>query len=107
MPATGSTTAQMETETDRRQLLVTGLVGAVAASTLVSCGRKRHEDEAGEEVGAVEDLMREHGVIRRVLVIYSQTSRKLANDATPIDAAALADAARLFRSFGEDYHEHS
>lgn len=107
MPATGSTTAQMETETDRRQLLVTGLVGAVAASTLVSCNRKRHEDEAGEEVGAVEDLMREHGVIRRVLVIYSETSRKLASGATAIDAAALADAARLFRSFGEDYHEHS
>jgi hemerythrin-like domain-containing protein len=59
-----------------------------------------------EEVGAVEDLMREHGVIRRVLVVYREAAARLrAKTGTPVPADALQSAAKLMRSFGEDYHE--
>jgi hemerythrin-like domain-containing protein len=93
---------------DRRTALslVAGL--AVGASTLALAGCKSGEEKAGEggeaEVTANEDLMREHGVLRRILVAYREVAPKLAAG-TAVDAAALASAASLFRTFGEHYHE--
>src|SRR4051812_37342197 len=68
---------------------------------------KPDSDEAGEEeeVSAVEDLMREHGVIRRVLVLYRETASRLRLNAASVPAATLQRAATLLRTFGEDYHE--
>ncbi|MBV9827052.1 MAG: hemerythrin domain-containing protein [Alphaproteobacteria bacterium] len=57
-----------------------------------------------KEVGAVEDLMREHGVLRRALLVYSETATKLRGN-TAIDPKPIQTTAQLFRSFGEDYHE--
>lgn len=62
-------------------------------------------DHADEDVSATEDLMREHGVLRRALNVYSELAIRLQARRPQIDAAALLDAARLFREFGEDYHE--
>jgi hemerythrin-like domain-containing protein len=63
--------------------------------------------EGGEGVSATEDLMREHGILRRTLIVYSELSERLRTHSGKIDPAALADAAKLFREFGEDYHEHT
>ena len=49
--------------------------------------------------------MREHGVIRRALLVCAETVSKLRQRASSVDAAALRQTARLFRTFGEDYHE--
>ncbi len=49
--------------------------------------------------------MREHGVIRRALLVYYESIPKLRQGATSLDAAALHPTAQLFRTFGEDYHE--
>lgn len=57
------------------------------------------------EVTATEDLMREHGVIRRALLVYFESVPKFRKDASAIDASALHQTAQLFRTFGEDYHE--
>ncbi|HVU31632.1 MAG TPA: hemerythrin domain-containing protein [Sphingomicrobium sp.] len=54
---------------------------------------------------ANEDLMREHGVLRRILIVYREVAPKLLTDAASIDGAALANAAKLFQAFGERYHE--
>src|SRR5262249_49573299 len=62
-------------------------------------------DEQGPEVTATEDLMREHGVIRRALLVYFELAPKIRRDASSIDAGALKQVAQLFRTFGEDYHE--
>jgi hemerythrin-like domain-containing protein len=62
-------------------------------------------EEGGQKVSATEDLMREHGVLRRTLIVYAETAGMLRKDAGKLDASALADAARVFRSFGENYHE--
>jgi hemerythrin-like domain-containing protein len=64
------------------------------------------EKESGDkepEVTATEDLMREHGVIRRALLVYYEVIPKLRQNAA--SAAALQQTAKLFRTFGEDYHE--
>ncbi len=67
--------------------------------------KKSGEDENELEVTATEDLMREHGVIRRALLVYYEVIPKLRQNAASIDAAALQQTAKLFRTFGEDYHE--
>lgn len=57
-----------------------------------------------EDVGAVEDLMREHGVLRRAILVFRESaSRMRASQA--VDAQAIKKTAQLFREFGEDYHE--
>ena len=66
---------------------------------------KEGEGKGGEDVSATEDLMREHGVLRRILIVYAELARRLEAGHGAVDAAALVDAAKLFRDFGEDYHE--
>jgi hemerythrin-like domain-containing protein len=57
------------------------------------------------DVGAVEDLMREHGVIRRTLVVYRESAARLRTKRASVAPDQLQRAARLIRSFAEDYHE--
>lgn len=67
-------------------------------------GRKRKEKQE-KEVTATEDLMREHGVLRRVLLVYTETIPALRTKPSQVAVDALHNAAQLFRTFGEDYHE--
>lgn len=56
------------------------------------------------EVTPAEDLMREHGVLKRILLIYDEAGWRLASKAeVPFDA--LRDAAGIVQRFIEDYHE--
>jgi hemerythrin-like domain-containing protein len=57
------------------------------------------------EVTAVEDLMREHGVIRRVLIAYREAAARLRAKPASVPLDALRSAAQLIRTFAEDYHE--
>ncbi len=61
--------------------------------------------QSEKEVGAVEDLMREHGVLRRILIVYSETARKLHGEIQGTVFEPLNKAAQLFHDFGENYHE--
>jgi hemerythrin-like domain-containing protein len=63
------------------------------------------KEEKDDEVSATEDLMREHGVIRRVLVVYREAATRLRNKSASLPPDALQKVATLMRSFGEDYHE--
>ena len=65
-----------------------------------------HEPEGDEEneVTPAEDLMREHGVLRRVLYVFDEAAHRLETSAAlPLDA--LAAGATLIRRVIEDYHE--
>ncbi len=69
-------------------------------------GKKEEpETEGARDVTATEDLMREHGVLRRALLVYSETVPRLRTSPGSIPPGALEKTARLFRAFGEDYHE--
>lgn len=74
---------------------------ATAGVALSAC---RGDDE-DVDVGAVEDLMREHGVIRRVLVVYRESAMRLRVNPVTVPPDALQRAAKLMQNFGEDYHE--
>jgi hemerythrin-like domain-containing protein len=63
------------------------------------------EQVMGGEVTATEDLMREHGVLRRALFVYSEAADKLRKNPSAVSPGALQKTAKLFRAFGEDYHE--
>jgi len=63
------------------------------------------EGEKGGEVTATEDLMREHGVLRRALLVYSEAAVKIRSSPSAIPPDALLKTAQLFRAFGEEYHE--
>lgn len=57
-----------------------------------------------EEVSPNEDLMREHGILNRLLLIYEEVARRIDNH-EPFPVPTLLEAAQLVRHFIEDYHE--
>lgn len=63
------------------------------------------DDKKEKEVTAIEDLMREHGVLRRALLVFGEAAFMLPGNPPAIWADAVQKAAKLFRAFGEDYHE--
>lgn len=66
-------------------------------------GEKGKESHHEEEVTPAEDLMREHGVLKRILLVYGEAVRRL--DATEdLPPKPVAEAAGIIRSFIEDYH---
>src|SRR5258708_7369605 len=71
----------------------------------ITPGSNNDEDQDNDDVGAVEDLMREHGVLRRALLVYDASARKLRTKPADLPPDALQNTAKLFRAFGEDYHE--
>jgi hemerythrin-like domain-containing protein len=83
----------------RRTFLITGATLLIASPDSIAFGAKE------APVTATEDLMREHGIIRRCLLIYASTVSTLRVKPESIDAAALRRTGQLFRTFGEDYHE--
>lgn len=84
---------------NRRKLLFGA--ACIPLLALPACSAKKGKEK---EVSATEDLMREHGVLRRLLVVYREGAAKIRQD-EHFDARPLVAAANLFRSFGEDYHE--
>jgi hemerythrin-like domain-containing protein len=83
----------------RRNIVLTAGAAVVA---LTGCGNRKASD-----VTANEDLMREHGIIRRALFIYGEASRQARENPASIPVRKLLDTAVLFRQFAEDYHERA
>ena len=103
----------MEISQDRRKLLQASVAvgvafGALSVPVIGKTPQKTSvskKEEKEPEVSATEDLMREHGVIRRALLVYIESVPKLRQNLSQLDPAALHQTAQLFRTFGEDYHE--
>ena len=106
----------------KRRQLITGISLAGAGVLVNACRKnpgpsgsatnentKNEGPKTGEEetleVTATEDLMREHGILRRALLVYQESVVKLRQDAASVPPDALEKVANLFRVFGEDYHE--
>jgi hemerythrin-like domain-containing protein len=95
---------------DRRRLLnlsSTVVAGLTVPATLAFAAS--HEKEAREkeiEVTPPEDLMREHGVLDRVLLVYEAGLRKF-DSHEDFDPAVISNAAQIVRDFIENYHERS
>ncbi|WP_246667214.1 hemerythrin domain-containing protein [Bradyrhizobium sp. UNPA324] len=101
----------------RRHLLGTALVTVAAPAILAKraladnkgIGEKLKEAVTGkrdEEVTPPEDLMREHGVLERVLLLYEAAMRKLSSN-EDFDPALITQSAEIIRDFINNYHEKS
>jgi hemerythrin-like domain-containing protein len=65
---------------------------------------KSEKEKEDERISPAEDLMREHGVLNRILLIYDEHLRMLA-EKKPFDGSILVSAADIVRHFVEEYHE--
>ena len=95
---------------DRRSLLA--LPFAIGVAGLASsCASTRREGEGGpgEGIGPAEDLMREHGVLDRMLLVHEECARRLGEPGSEAGAATLLEVVRgnaeLARKFVHGYHE--
>lgn len=91
---------------DRREALVAGIGLLATVSPLAALEKKAgspHPDP-DEGVTAPEDLMKEHGVLNRCLLIYEEGMRRIQakQEVTP---EVFLHTAELVRTFVEEYHE--
>jgi hemerythrin-like domain-containing protein len=65
---------------------------------------KKKKEEPEEDVSTNEDLMREHGILKRVLLAYDEVIRRIRakRDFPP---NAVTEGATIIRKFIEEYHE--
>jgi hemerythrin-like domain-containing protein len=104
-----ATSSDVSASNTRRDFLRrTSVVGAgVLMPSLAVAQQKPGESnkpKGDEGISPAEDLMREHGVLNRILLIYDEHVRMLAAKRT-FDGSILASAADIIRHFVEEYHE--
>ncbi|MFZ0539886.1 MAG: hemerythrin domain-containing protein [Candidatus Sulfotelmatobacter sp.] len=94
--------------TRRRFLHQTSIAAAGSLATGVAFAYSQEPAAAAkksdEDISPAEDLMREHGVLNRILLIYDDHLRMLAAKQT-FDGSILVNAADIIRHFVEEYHE--
>jgi len=97
-----------DSATTRRSFLrQSSIASAALIAPLAVAQQKSAESEkpkGDEGVSPAEDLMREHGVLNRLLLIYDHHLHLLAAK-KPFDGSVLASAADIVRHFVEEYHE--
>ncbi len=91
--------------TRRKFVLHSAAIGAgLIVPSFASGVAAEAKGKESEEISPAEDLMREHGVLNRILLIYEEHLRRL-EAKQEFDPGILASAAGIVRHFVEDYHE--
>ncbi|MCL4539480.1 MAG: hemerythrin domain-containing protein [Bacteroidetes bacterium] len=85
-------------------LLAGGAVIYPVVGTAQARSEEKEKEKKGEEVSPAEDLMREHGVLRRILLIYEGIQGRL-NSGKEFPSEVLTAAAKIIQKFIEQYHE--
>jgi hemerythrin-like domain-containing protein len=78
--------------------------GFIAEAAAGQKGGRNSKDKEAAGVSPAEDLMREHGVLSRILLIYEEILRRVKTNKT-FPAEVLSSSAGIVRRFIEDYHE--
>jgi hemerythrin-like domain-containing protein len=89
---------------NRRAFLKKSTYSALAGFAGISLISGCKEEGEEEEISPAEDLMREHGVLNRILLIYDHYKSQLGQNAD-LSLAPLLQSATIIRQFVEDYHE--
>ncbi|HVU94370.1 MAG TPA: hemerythrin domain-containing protein [Puia sp.] len=84
-----------------KRSLQAGLAGVTGISLLSACSGGKGEDK---DVSPPEDLMQEHGLLNRILLIYDHERHQVSSGQVA-NLPALNAAAGIIRRFVEDYHE--
>lgn len=92
----------MPEDRGRREFL-TGIAGTGVVLISSAAPGAEEKKKKKEDMPPTEDLMREHGVLRRILLVYDEAARRLpAEDAV---VGVVASAAGIIHRFVEGYHE--
>lgn len=92
---------------DRRDFIImslAGIGGLISALPVISNASEKRNEENKRDVSPAEDLMREHGVLRRILLVYEEILHQSIVK-RPLPQIYLQKSARIIKSFIEDYHE--
>ena len=90
----------------RRQFLVTGASALLGFNVLPpKAAESSHDPDEG--VTAPEDLMKEHGVLNRCLLIYEEGMRRIQTGRDEVAPEVFQHTAELVRHFVEEYHEQN
>lgn len=84
-------------QTGLKIAVFTGLAGVGAAGCV-------QQPEGEDDVTPTEDLMQEHGLLNRALLIYDECRIKLESKAD-LNRLQIYNTASIIRTFVEDYHE--
>jgi hemerythrin-like domain-containing protein len=96
----------MSGKPDRRSIVHTFSAAGLVLTGGVFVPASANAAEGGDEVTPPEDLMREHGVLDRALLIYEAVMHRF-SDREEVDPALITDTAHVIRELIEDYHERS
>jgi hemerythrin-like domain-containing protein len=81
-----------------------GVIAGAYSGRIVLAQSKGTREEKPDEVGPTEDLMREHGVLNRVLLVYDHFVVQI-EQKRDLKPEWVSSAASIIRTFVEDYHE--
>jgi hemerythrin-like domain-containing protein len=82
-----------------------GLVIAVPAFTQNIAQTGKQADGKNDPIPATEDLMREHGVLERVLLVFEAGARRL-EAGEDLEAGIFTQSGEIMRDFVHGYHEN-
>jgi hemerythrin-like domain-containing protein len=89
---------------DRRQFLLAGVGSLLMGVPAVASAAPQKHIDPEEGVTAPEDLMKEHGVLNRCLLIYEEGMRRL-RAGHEVGPEVFHHTAQLVQKFVEEYHE--
>ncbi len=98
------------TASPSRRAVLAGALGAVAGSSTVAVGSPLLGMGESAQAAAVrppspgEELMTEHGVLKRVLLAYQTLATRLGNGEN-VPAGAVIDSAQIVADYVESFHE--
>ena len=83
-------------------LPIAGVIAVGGSHMLLAQGKKEKTGE--QEVSTNEDLMREHGLLKRVLLAYDEIIHRI-RATQEFAPRTVTDGATIIRKFIEEYHE--
>lgn len=106
MPRPFDAGAAGQLKPEKRRLLRMTSIAAIGLMVPSGVALAARQKEKEPEVTPPEDLMREHGVLDRLLLIYEACLRKF-DTKQDFDPAVISNTAQIARDFIENYHEKS
>ncbi len=88
----------------RRFLCLTGGLAAGMVLPAIPSTVRADQKEGAGALNPVEDLMREHGVLRRILLIYDESANRIRRK-KELPPGVIEDSTHILRRYIQDYHE--
>ncbi len=97
----------IEAKESRRAFLIkSGMLITTASLSGVGCLGSSEKERKTWKIPPTEDLMRDHGVLRRIMLVYDEVARRL-KQGEEFPLRVLTESNDLVRRYMQDYHEEN